>query len=126
MLPESGLSRREGEVMEIVHRRGRVTAEEVRSAMDDPPSNAAVRSTLRILVEKGHLEHEFEGPRYVYFPTVSAAAARRTALKRLLSTFFDGSTEGALAALIEQGGPLSPETKARLKTLIDRAEEEGR
>ncbi len=126
MLPEGGLSRREREVMEIVHRMGRATAEEIRSAMEEPPSNAAVRSTLRILVEKGHLEHEYEGPRYVYFPTVSAAAARRTALDSLLSTFFDGSTEGALAALIERGGPLTPQTKARLKRLIDRAEEEGR
>ena len=126
MLPESGLSRREREVMEIVHRLGRATASDVHEVMEDPPSNAAVRSTLRILVDKGHLTHEFDGPRYVYSPTVSPAAARRTALDRVLSTFFDGSTEGAMAALLEAGGPLTAETKARLKALIDQAEEEGR
>ncbi|MEJ2203479.1 MAG: BlaI/MecI/CopY family transcriptional regulator [Gemmatimonadota bacterium] len=126
MLPETGLSRREREVMEILHRLGSGTASEVRDGMHDPPSNAAVRSTLRILVDKGHLVHEYDGPRYVYSPTVSAAAARRTVLDQLLSTFFDGSTEGAMAALLEAGGPLTPEIKARLKALIDRAEEEGR
>lgn len=126
MVPESGLSRREREVMEIVYRLGRATAVVVRAEMANPPSNPAVRSTLRILEEKGHLSHEFDGPSYVYQPTVSAATARRTALERLVSTFFDGSAEGAMAALLEAGGPLAPETKARLKALIDRAEEEGR
>lgn len=126
MLPESGLSRREREVMEIVYRLGRPTASEVQEAMQDPPSNAAVRSTLRILVAKGHLRHEYDGPRYVYLPTVSAAAAQRTALQRLVHTFFDGSAEGAMAALLETGAPLSAEGKARLKELIDDAEEEGR
>jgi predicted transcriptional regulator len=126
MMPEPGLSRREREVMEIVHRLGRASAQEVQEAMEDPPTNAAVRSTLRILVEKGHLDHEYDGPRYVYRPTVSAAAARRTALERLVTTFFDGSAEGAMTALLESGTPLTPEGKARLKKLIDRAAEEGR
>lgn len=126
MVPESGLSRREREVMEIVYRLGRPTAIEVQEAMADPPSNAAVRSTLRILVEKGHLVHEYDGPRYVYYPTVPAEAAGRTALDRLLSTFFDGSPEGALTALLQRGAPLTPEAKARLKELIDRAADEGR
>ena len=126
MLPESGLSRRERQVMEIVHRVGRATAEEIREALDDPPSNAAVRSTLRILVEKKHLVREAEGLRYVYSPSVPASTARRSAVRQLLSTFFDGSTEGAMAALLEAGEPLAPEAKARLRELIDQAEEDGR
>ena len=126
MLPESGLSRRERQVMEIVHRVGRATAEEIREALDDPPSNAAVRSTLRILVEKKHLVREAEGLRYVYSPSVPASTARRSAVRQLLSTFFDGSTEGAMAALLEAGEPLAPEAKARLRELIDQAAEDGR
>jgi BlaI family transcriptional regulator, penicillinase repressor len=126
MLPESGLSRREREVMEIVHRLGRTAAAEIREEMDDPPTDPAVRSTLRGLVEKGHLTFEHDGPRYVYSPTVEATEARRSALGQLVRTFFDGSTEGVMAALLETSGPLSPEEKKRLKALIDRAEEEGR
>lgn len=126
MLPESGLSRREREVMEIIHARGQATAAQVREAMVDPPTDAAVRSTLRILVEKGHLEHEFDGPRYVYSPIVSPRTARQTALERVLNTFFDNSTEGAMAALLEARGPLSDEERDRLKALIDRAAAEGR
>lgn len=126
MLPEGQLSRREREVMEIIHRLGTATAAEVREGMQDPPTDAAVRSILRILVRKGHLNHESEGPRYVYQPTVPARAARRSALENVVRTFFDGSTEGAMASLLEAGGPLTPEEKRRLKALIDRAEEEGR
>jgi predicted transcriptional regulator len=126
MIPEEHLSRREREVMEILHRLGRATAAEVRSEMVEPPTDAAVRSVLRILGEKGHVGFVADGPRYVYTPTVSARAARRTAMERVLKTFFDGSTEGAMAAMLETSGPLSPEMKRRLKALIDRAEEEGR
>lgn len=126
MLPESGLSRREREVMEIVHRLGRATAAEIRSEMTSPPTDPAVRSILRILVQKDHLRYEQDGPRYVYVPTVPAAAARRSALRNLVSTFFDGSVEGAMAALLETQGALTPEEKRRLRELIDRAEEEGR
>ena len=126
MLPESGLSRREREVMEIIHGRGRATAAQIRESMEDPPTDAAVRSTLRILVEKGHLEHEYDGPRYVYFPTVPARAARRSALERVVRTFFDDSTEGVMAALLEARGPLTEDERTRLKAMIDRAAEEGR
>lgn len=126
MLPEQGLSRREREAMEIIHRLGRATAADVREAMADPPTDAAVRSVLRILVKKGHLEFEYDGPRYVYFPTVPATAARRSALEKVIRTFFDGSTEGVMATLLESRGPLTPEEKRRLKEMIDRAAEEGR
>lgn len=126
MLPEGGLSRREREIMEIVHRLGRAAAQEIRERMDDPPTDAAVRSTLRILVRKGHLQFEWDGPRYVYSPTVSAKAARRVALEKVVETFFDGSAEGVMATLLESRRPLSPEESRRLKELIDRAAEEGR
>lgn len=126
MLPEGDLSRREREVMEIIHRRGRATAAEVRADMSDPPTDAAVRSTLRILVGKGHLDFEHDGPRYVYSPTVPETTARRSAIESVVRTFFDGSTEGVMAALLETQGPLTPEEKRRLKELIDQAEEEGR
>ena len=122
----AGLSRREREVMQIVHRLGRATASQVRDAVEDPPTGAAVRSILRILVSKGHLRYESDGPRYVYHPTEATDAAGRSALQSLLQTFFDGSTEGAMAALIEIRGDLAPEEKERLKKLIDHAEEEGR
>lgn len=126
MIPEKSLSRREAEVMEILHRLGRATAAEVRGEMADPPTDAAVRSVLRILREKGHLGYHVAGTRYVYAPTVSAKAARRSAVARVVATFFDGSTEGAMAALIESTGGLTPEQSRRLKALIDRAQEEGR
>jgi predicted transcriptional regulator len=126
MLPEDRLSRREREVMEILHRQGEATAASIREAMEDPPTDAAVRSTLRILVEKGHATFEEKGPRYLYRPTVPRADARRSALESLLSVFFDGSAESAVAALLEMRGTLTPQEKRRLKTLIDQAEEEGR
>jgi predicted transcriptional regulator len=126
MLPEDRLSRREREVMEILHRQGEATAAAIRDAMERPPTDAAVRSTLRILVEKGHATFEARGPRYVYRPTVPRDDARRTALESVLSVFFDGSAESAVAALLEMRGRLTPEEKERLRELIDRAEEEGR
>ena len=126
MLPEERLSRREREVMEILHRQGDATAASIREAMEDPPTDAAVRSTLRILVEKGHATFEAQGPRYVYRPTVPRADARRSALESMLSVFFDGSAESAVAALLEMRGRLTPAEKRRLKQMIDRAAEEGR
>ena len=126
MLPEERLSRREREVMEILHRQGAATAATIRDAMEHPPTDAAVRSTLRILVEKGHATFEAQGPRYLYRPTVPQEDARRSALESVLSVFFDGSAENAVAALLEMRGTLTPEEKRRLKKLIDRAEEEGR
>jgi BlaI family penicillinase repressor len=126
MLPEEKLSRREREVMEILHREGEATAQVIREAMEDPPTDAAVRSTLRILVEKGHAVFEAQGPRYVYRPRVPRDDARRTALESVLSVFFDGSAESAVAALLEMRGRLTPAEKRRLKALIDRAAEEGR
>ena len=121
------LSRREQQVLDIVYARGHATAAEVREAMDDAPTDPAVRTTLRILVAKGHLRIEQDGPRYDYWPTVSADAARRSELQHVLRTFFGGSTESALATLLEvQSAEMDDETRKRLKRLIDRAASQGR
>jgi predicted transcriptional regulator len=121
------LSRREQEILDIVYARGHATAAEVREAMHEAPTDAAVRTTLRILVAKGHLRIKQDGPRYDYWPTVRREAARRTALQHVLRTFFGGSTESALATLLDiRPGELSGETRRRLKQLIDNATKEGR
>jgi BlaI family penicillinase repressor len=121
------LSRREQEVLDIVYARGHATAVEVREAMHDAPTDAAVRTTLRILVAKGHLRIEPDGPRYDYWPTVPRETARRSELQHVLRTFFGGSTESALATLLDlRPGELNEETRRRLKRLIDKAAKEGR
>jgi predicted transcriptional regulator len=121
------LSRREQEVIDIVYARGHATAAEVREAMRDAPTDAAVRTTLRILVAKGHLRIEQDGPRYNYWPTVTPEAARRSELQHVLRTFFGGSTENALATLLDiRPGTLNDETRRRLKRLIDEAAKQGR
>src|SRR5262245_66129515 len=97
----AGLSRREREVMDIVYRLGRATAAEIRARMAQPPTDPAVRTTLRILVRKGRLKHEYDGPRYVYFSTLAPEAVGRSAFRHLLDTFFGGSAYGAMAALLE-------------------------
>jgi len=116
------LSRRERQIMEIVYEFGRVTAAEVRERMPEAPSYSAVRAMLRILEEKGHLEHEQDGPRYVFLPTVPRAAASETALRRLIRTFFDGSTEGAMAALLDlEGDHLDEDALRRIAKRIEEA-----
>ena len=121
------LSGREREVMDIVHELGSATAALIRERMTDPPTDSAVRSVLRILVEKGHLASEYEGPRYVYSPTVSARRARSSAMRHVLKTFFGGSVEGAVAMLLRlDDRKLAPDERARIKALIDEASEEGR
>ena len=126
-MSQRGFSRRERQVMDIAYRRGRVTAAEVLSEMDDPPSYSSVRSTLAILEQKGHLRHRAEGNRYVYSPTVGRAQARRSALERLLSTFFDDSPAEVVTALLEvRGDELTDDDLRQLSRLIDRAREEGR
>jgi predicted transcriptional regulator len=125
--PDPPLSRREREVMDIVYRLGRATAAEVRAEMAQPPTDPAVRTTLRVLVRKGRLRHEYDGPRYVYVPTVARETARRSAFRHLLDTFFGGSAHGAMAALLEmEAQGLTPEERLRLRQLIDDADLEGR
>lgn len=125
--PKPKLSRREQEVLDIVYACGHATAAEVREAMQAAPTDAAVRTTLRSLVAKGHLRIEQDGPRYDYWPTVPPDAARRSELQHVLRTFFGGSTESALATLLDlQPGSLSDDTRRRLKRLIDKAAKAGR
>jgi predicted transcriptional regulator len=119
------LSRRERQIMDVIYARGQATAAEVTAALPDPPSYSAVRALLRILEQKGHLRHQEDGPRYVFLPTVSRDRARRSALRNLVKTFFDGSPAQAAAALIDQA-ELSDEDVARLAALIDKAKKEGR
>src|ERR687892_1753081 len=100
--PHLDLSRRERQIVDILYSQGRATAAEVQAALPDPPSYSAVRAMLRILEEKGHVRHEQDGPRYVYVPTVTRDRAKRSALRHVLQTFFDGSTEQAITALLDE------------------------
>ena len=121
------LSRREREMMNIIFRSGKATAGDVMDQLADPPSYSAVRATLRVLEQKGHLKHQHDGTRYVYMPTVNRDKARSSALDQLLTTFFDGSAASVVAALLEKtAGGLSPEELDRLSLLIDEARKEGR
>jgi BlaI family penicillinase repressor len=121
------LSRRERQIMDIIYARGQATAAEVLEGLPDPPGYSAVRAMLRVLEEKGHLRHEPRGPRYVFLPTVPREKARRSALKQLLRTFFDDSTEQAVAALLDlSASKLSGDELDRLARLIDEARREGR
>src|SRR5437867_11257378 len=97
----SGLSRRERQILEILYQLGKAAASEVRDAMDDAPSNSAVRTLLRVLEQKGHVRRQAEGLRYVYSPAVARDKAKRTAIKHLMDTFFDGSPEQIVAALLD-------------------------
>ena len=121
------LTRREREIMDILHRRGRATAHDVMDELADPPSYSAVRTFLRLLEERGHVRHEQDGPRYVYAPTVTRRDAQRSALSHLVDTFFDGSIEEAVATLVESSKrKLSNEELDRIATLVAKAKKEGR
>ena len=125
--PLGALSRRERQIMEIVWKEGRASANEVLDHLPDPPSYSAVRALLKVLENKGHLRHVLEGTRYVYLPTLPADRARRSALKRMLDTFFEGSTEKAVAALLTIGkDDLASEDLDRLAEMIEEARKEGR
>ena len=121
------LTRREREIMDILHRRGRATAHEVMDDLADPPSYSAVRTFLRLLEERGHVRHEQDGPRYVYTPTVARREAQRSALAHLVDTFFDGSVEDAVATLVESSKPkLSAQELDRIAAFVAKAKKEGR
>ncbi|MGE0887343.1 MAG: BlaI/MecI/CopY family transcriptional regulator [Blastocatellales bacterium] len=121
------LSRRERQIMDIIYSRGQATAAEVQEGLPDPPSYSAVRAMLRLLEEKGYLKHEQDGPRYVFKPTIAREKARKSALKQMLETFFDGSTEQAVAALLNLSkSKMSEEELDRLSQMIESARKEGR
>src|SRR5262245_8382240 len=121
------LSRRERQIMDVIYRRGRATAGEVMEELPDPPGYSAVRAMLRILEEKGHLRHQQEGQRYVFLPTLPADNARRSALRHLLDTFFEGSREKMVAALLdERRGRIDKDELEGMARLIAQARKEGR
>ena len=122
-----GLSRRERQIMEILYRRGRASATEVRESMEGAPGYSAVRAMLRVLEEKGHVKHQEEGLKYVYVPTVAREKAKRSAVKHLLDTFFGGSPEQAVAALLDVSATrLTPEELDRMSRMIEQARQEGK
>ena len=113
--------------MDVIYRHGKVTAAEVLAELPEPPSYSAVRAMLRLLEDKGHVRHEQDGPRYVYLPIVNRDKARRSAMRHLVRTFFDGSTEQAVAALLDlQSSKLDPQELDRLVKLVEKARKEGR
>lgn len=113
--------------MDVLHQRGQSTAADVQARLPDPPSYSAVRALLRILEEKGHVKHRREGVRYVYGARVGRQVARRSALKRVVSTFFEGSIARTVAALLEGGDArLSEAELQQLESLISQARKEGR
>jgi predicted transcriptional regulator len=123
---QAGLARRERQIMDILYRRGRATVGEVMADLSGTPSYSTVRTQLRVLEEKGHVRHEEQGLRYVYEPAVPRGEARKSALRHLVDTFFDGSAEQTMAALL--GGErkrLSDAELRRIADLIARARKEG-
>jgi predicted transcriptional regulator len=127
MSAEQHLSRRERQIMDVLHAKGQATAAEVLEALPEPPSYSAVRALLRILESKGHARHRREGARYVYVPSTSPEKARRSALRRVVSTFFKGSVSQAVATLLENAdSELSDTELSKLQQLINKAKREGR
>lgn len=125
--PPLSLSRRERQILDLLYQHGRATAADVHQGLPAAPSYSAVRALLRILEEKGHVRHEADGPRYVYRPAVPRDRARRSALTHLVETFFNGSAEQAVAALLDSSaGRLQPEELDKLAERIDKARREGR
>lgn len=121
------LSRRERQIMDILYRLGSATAAEIRENLPEAPSYSAVRALLRILEEKGHLRHQYDGPRYIFTPIVSRPAARKSALRQMVRTFFDGSPTQAVAALLDMSaGDLSDDELDQLGKLVEQAKGEGK
>ena len=127
MVKHSDLSRRERQIMDIVFRLGQATVTDVCGAMADAPTRTSVRTLMGILEDKGHLKHRKNGRAYVYQPTTPRKQVGRSALRRVISTFFDGSLEQAVAAhLSDPNVRLTPQQRQRLADLIRQAKEQGR
>jgi predicted transcriptional regulator len=127
MSAPGGFSRREREILDILYQRGKASATEVRDAMEDAPSNSAVRTLLRVLEEKGHVRRRAEGLKYVYVPAVAKEKAKRTAVKHLLETYFDGSSEQIVAALLDVSSTaLTRQELDRMTEMIEKAKREGK
>ncbi len=118
------LSRRERQVMDIVYAGGQATAAEIHDALSDPPTFSATRAVIRTLEEKGHIRHEEQGLRYVYLPVVPVEKARKSALRHMLSTFFEGSPARLMAELLDQrSAGISDAELAELEALVRKARE---
>jgi predicted transcriptional regulator len=125
--PHETLSRRERQIMDLLYRMGRATANEVMAGLPGEPNLSTVRTQLRVLENKGHVRHEEQGLRYIYSPTVSRQAVRPSALRHLLETFFDGSAEKMLSTLLgSEGTKLTDAELDRLAQLIEKARKAGR
>jgi predicted transcriptional regulator len=121
------LTRREAQIMEILHRRRRATVEEIRAELPEAPSPSSVRKLLEIMIDRRLLGREYDGPRFVYFPAVTAEDASRSALRQLVRTFFGNSPGSAAAALLDMSSDtLSDEDYQRLAALIKRGRQGGR
>jgi BlaI family penicillinase repressor len=117
------LSRRERQIMDILFQRGSAAGSEIHEALPDPPSYSAVRAALSVLEKKGHIRHELQGLRYVWKPRVARESARRTALRHLVKTFFEGSVEQTVAALLDEASvKLERHELDRLREMIAKAE----
>src|SRR5260221_10155247 len=124
---DRALARRERQIMDILYRLGRATASDVMEELSGDPNYSTVRTQLRVLEEKGHVRHEEEGLRYVYVPAVPRRAARKSALRHLVDTFFDGSVEQVVGALLGgEGARLSDEELARIADMVAKAKKESR
>lgn len=120
------LTRREAQIMEILHRRRKATVEEIRSELPDAPSPSSVRKLLEIMIDRRLLGREYDGPRFVYSPAAGPEEASRSALQQLVRTFFDNSPGSAAAALLDMAGePLSDDEYKRLSALLKRGRESG-
>src|SRR5579872_1811486 len=120
------LTRRERQIMDVLYRLGRATAAEVMAEMPGEPNSSTVRTQLRVLEDKGHIVHEEEGLRYVYAPAVPSHAARKSALKHLVETFFDGSAEQVVAAVLGgEASRLSDDDLKRIAELVAKARKDG-
>ena len=127
MSAPGGLSRRERQIMDILYQRGKASANDVRDGMEDAPSYSAVRAMLRVLEEKGHVKHQAEGLKYVYVPTVARDKAKRSAVKHVMETFFNGSPEQIVAALLDVASTrLTDEELDRMSQMIEKAKKEGK
>ncbi|MGA3236792.1 MAG: BlaI/MecI/CopY family transcriptional regulator [Bryobacteraceae bacterium] len=124
---QQGLSRRERQIMDILYRAGKASASDVLNAMPDPPSYSAVRAMLRVLEEKGHVKHQEEGLKYVYAPVVARDKAKRSAVKHVMETFFNGSAEQIVAALLDVSSTrLTRDELDRMAEMIEKAKKEGK
>ena len=127
MSTAGSLSRRERQIMDILYQRGKASASDVREAMEAAPGYSAVRAMLRVLEEKGHVRHQAEGLKYVYVPVVARDKAKRSAVKHVMETFFNGSAEQIVAALLDVSSTrLTREELDRMSEMIEQAKREGK